>query len=215
MIAVTFALPSESSDFRKLLGNQRPKIAILHTGVGETACRNRIGPFLDSQRFDLLISSGFAGGVDPSLVVGDLLLAENFSDPDLLARASELLIAQAARLVTTDRIIESAAARAQFAREQRAAAVDMETECIAAACAERKLPLLALRVISDTNSAPFPAPPSVLFDIARQRTSPGRLAAYLLTHPGSILRLARFARQIATARKNLAVALTTLLPAFD
>ncbi len=207
MIAVTFALPSESSDFRRLLGERASDVAVLHTGVGEKICRQRIGPFLDSQPFDFVISSGFAGGVEPSLGVGDLLLADNFSDPALLARARCLLTGHVARLATVDRIVETVAERDQFAHAHGAAAVDMETQWIADACAERKIPFLALRVISDTAAAPFPAPPRVLFDLERQRTSPRRLLGYLLRHPAAIGRLIRFARQISTARANLASAL--------
>lgn len=213
MIAVTFALPSESRDFRRMLGDRHHEVAILHTGVGEKTCRRRIEPFLDSQSFDFLISSGFAGGVDPSLGVGDLFLAGNFSEPGLLTCAREALISRVGKLATADRIVENATERDEFARQHDAGAVDMETEWIARACAERKIRLLCLRVISDTVAAPFPAPPSVLFDLERQRTKTTRLAAYLLTHPAGLVRLARFARQIAGARENLTVALTTLLPA--
>src|SRR5450432_2937998 len=107
MIAVTFALPSESSDFRRLLSHQGHEVAVLHTGVGEKTCRSRLDPWLDSKPFDLLISSGFAGGVDPSLGVGDLLLAENFSDPELLSRARTMLVSRVVKLATADRVIES------------------------------------------------------------------------------------------------------------
>ena len=75
MIAVTFALPSESCDFRRLLGGRHREVKILHTGVGAAIARTRLEPFLDSQRFDFLISSGFAGGTDPSLRPGDLFLS--------------------------------------------------------------------------------------------------------------------------------------------
>ena len=211
MIAVTFALPSESSDFRRLLGGRHREVAILHTGVGAKICRERIGPFLDTQRFDFLISSGFAGGVASSLGVGDLLLAENFSDPALLARARETVISQVAKLVTADRLIESTAQREQFAREHAAAAVDMETEWIARACVARKIPLLSLRVISDTAAAPFPAPSAVLFDLIRQKTDALKLTAYLARHPLGVVRLVRFARQIAFARANLTTALSVLV----
>jgi adenosylhomocysteine nucleosidase len=211
MIAVTFALPSESCDFRRLLHERHPGVAILHTGVGAELCRRRIEPFLDSQRFDFLISSGFAGGVAPSLGVGDLLLAENFSDPELLARAREALISHVGTILTADRIIETAAQREELARQHDAAAVDMETEWIARACAPRKIPLLSLRVISDTAAAPFPLPPAVLFDLERQKTNPGRLAGHLLTHPRSVVRLMRFVRQLAAARRDLAAALEVLI----
>lgn len=211
MIAVTFALPSESRDFLRLLGNQRRKVTVLHTGVGKKTCRERIVPFLETQPFALLISSGFAGGIDPSLGVGDLLLADNFSNPEPLARADGILVARVARLVTACRVIESAAERRQLAREKSAVAVDMETEWIAEACAAKSVPMLSLRVISDTAAAPFPAPPSALFDLARQRADVRKLSGYLLRHPAAIVRLLRFARQIGVARANLAAALYELL----
>ena len=211
MIAVTFALPSESSDFRRLISARREQIALLHTGVGEKACRSRLGPFLNARPFDLLISSGFAGGVDPSLGVGDLLLAENFSDPQLLAQARGLLVGRVARLVTADRVVASETERQQLAHKSNAAAVDMETEWIARACAERKLPMLSLRVISDTAAAPFPAPPEVLFDLDRQRTETLKLTAHLLKHPTAVVRLIRFSRRIATLRADLAAALYELI----
>ena len=37
-------------------------IEVIHTGVGESICRERIGKFLENQQFDFLISAGFAGG---------------------------------------------------------------------------------------------------------------------------------------------------------
>ena len=216
MLAVTFALPNESSEFVRLLearGGRDGEVAVLHTGVGERTCRARIEPFLDSRRFDLLISSGFAGGADPSLGVGDLLLAENFSDPQLLARAQSLLVSRVGRLVTAGRVIESASDRARIAREDSAAAVDMETEWIARACAARKIPMLSLRVISDTAAAPFPVPPAVLFDLERQKTDAFKLAAHLFRRPSQVVRLARFARQIAAVRATLGAALYELIAA--
>lgn len=212
MIAVTFALPNESSGFLRLLGERQREIAVLHTGVGEKVCRPRLAPFLDSHDFELLVSSGFAGGADPSLRVGDLVLAENVSAPQLLDVAGGLLVARLGKLVSAGGVIETLTEREQFAREHGAVAVDMETECIACACAAKSLPMLSLRVISDTAAAPFPAPPSVLFNLEKQKSEPLRLAAHLAGHPASIVRLMRFARQIARARAELTGALVTLLP---
>lgn len=211
MIGVTFALPSESSSFRRHASAQSDKIAILHTGVGEKVCRPRIDSFLASRHFDFLISSGFAGGAQPSLGVGDLLLAENFSDPELLDRAHDLLVARVGKLATAPRVIETEVERTRFAQEQDASAVDMETAWIAEACARHSLRMLALRVISDTAVAPFPAPSSVLFDIERQKTLALQLGAYLLRHPAGIVRLTRFSQQIAQARASLTSALLVLV----
>ena|SRR2546423_1865739 len=214
MIAITFALPTESRAFRRFLGNRAPEVALLHTGVGEKICSARIAQFLESNHFDLLISSGFAGGADPSLRAGDLLLAENFSDPELLQQACDILEARVGKLVTAAAVIESETDRAQFALQNGAVAVDMETEFISRACAARNLPMLSLRAISDTVTKPFPAPPSVLFDIDEQRTDPGKLARYFLRHPSRVVRLMHFARQIADARSDLTAALLVLLRQF-
>lgn len=211
MIAISFAVPHESRDFLRIVGNKRDRIALLHTGVGAAICRQRIEPFLAAQKFEFLLSSGFAGGVDPSLGVGDLLLAENYSDPELLRRAETILVARTARLVSVDRVVAGAAERAAFAAAHQAEAVDMETETIAEACAAQKLPMISLRAISDTTAAPFPAPPSILFDPARQHTDALRLGSFLLRHPPAIPRLIRFSRQIALARANLAAALCEFL----
>src|SRR5262249_59286159 len=99
MIAVTFALPTESSEFLRRLGNKsRAKrngisivrgtidhrsIEVIHTGVGENICRQRIGKFLENQQFDFLISAGFAGALNHELQVNDLFVAKNFSTVDL------------------------------------------------------------------------------------------------------------------------------------
>ena len=76
MIAITFALPAESSDLTRRV--QQDKIGnvdveIFHTGVGRQAAHNNIDALLSGRRPELLISSGLAGGVLESLRVGDLI----------------------------------------------------------------------------------------------------------------------------------------------
>jgi hypothetical protein len=89
--------------------------------------------------------------------------------------------------------------------------VDMETEFIARACAAHGIPLVSLRVITDTPREPFPAPAHVLFDVAKQRTDLPKLATFSLTHPNRIPRLIQFARRIANARKILANTLVAIV----
>jgi hypothetical protein len=98
-----------------------------------------------------------------------------------------------------------------MARESGASAVDMETESIARACAAHGIRLLALRVITDTPIEPFPAPPSVLFDIQQQRTHIAMLAKFFLAHPTRIPGLVQFARRIARARTILTNALVEVV----
>jgi nucleoside phosphorylase len=228
-IAVTFALPAESAEFLRCLTNKtrierngvraiRGKIdhrtiEVLHTGVGEKVCRQRVGKFLIDQDFTYSISTGFAGALNDDLQVGDLLLAENFSTVDLSEARASLsgLPIHIANLLTVPALIDSPEERNKLAITSGALAVDMETRFIARTCAARGIPLLSLRVISDTPRDLFPASADVLFDIERQRTPMPKLAKYFLTHPNRIPHLIRFARRIAFARKVLADALVAVV----
>jgi nucleoside phosphorylase len=229
MIAVTFALPAESSDFLRHLRNQSRTdrsgirtirgtiddrvVEVLHTGVGEKVCRQRVAEFLQDQQFDLLISSGFAGALNDKLQIGDLLLAKNFSTVELTEVGSSFsrLPIHEADLLTVRALIDSNDERNKIARTSRAAAVDMETEFIARACAEHGIPLLSVRVITDTPREPFPAPPNVLFDIEQQQTRFLTLATFFLARPNRVPQLIQFARRIARVRKILASALVGLV----
>lgn len=227
MIAVSFALPTESSDLVGLLRDRKSdeaeivwgkienkEVAIFHTGVGRKSCAARVDNFLRAQLPRILISSGFAGAASEDLQVGDLLLAENFSDPPLLFEAQRILTSSHVRvgkLFTSLTIVDSIDERNEIAREHNAVAVDMETECIAQACAARQIRMLSLRTISDTPRQPFPAPPRALFDIENQRTKVARLSFHLLTHPAAIWRLIRFGSQIRKARATLTNAMVPLI----
>jgi nucleoside phosphorylase len=227
MIAVTFALPAESSEFLRRLGNRsradrngisifrgtsgHRSIEIIHTGVGGNICRDRIGKFLENQQFDFLISAGFAGSLNHELQVNDLLVAKNFSTVDLKHPSLSNVSIYSANMLTVPALIDSSEERERIARESGASAVDMETEFIARACAAHAIPLLALRVITDTPTQPFPVPPSVLFDIQRQRTHIAVLAKFFLTHPRRMPGLIQFARRISRARKTLSNALVRIM----
>jgi nucleoside phosphorylase len=230
MIAITFALPAESSEFVALLRDKRRKmssegeivygeinqqpVTIFHTGIGQKACQAKIDNFLRIEHPDIWISSGFAGSVGENLRVGDLLLAENFSDRELLAAAQRLLAdrnARTAKLLTSATIVDSTGQRNEIARRQGALAIDMETEIIARACIASGIRMLSLRAISDSLDEPFPAPPHLLFDLERQRTDLAKLSLYLLTHPRDAWHFVRFTGRIRQARRALTGAIVALL----
>src|ERR1041385_731561 len=232
MIAITFALPAESSDFVRLLekpslnsregvenirGRLHGKLVdVIYTGVGKMVCRERMEVMLRRERFDYLISTGFAGALEKELRVGHLLVADNYSTPGLLESPQLELSDERTflgRLATVPRMIESIGQRETLNKRTGAAAVDMETETIAELCAAHELPILSVRAISDTADEPFPAPANVLFDLAEQKTNFARLGSYLITHPVAFVRLNAFRKRIGIARKMLAEALDKILRA--
>ncbi len=226
MIVVTFALPAESSAFIRSLKNVRrdeavvrgelkhrtSNVRVVHTGVGAAKCEERLGNFLREETPELLIASGFCGGTTDELHPGDLVIADNASDLSKKARAI-LPDAVIGKIHSADRIIDPAVDRYEIGRQHGAIAIDMETETIARLCAEKAIPLLALRVISDSPAAPFPAPPGVLFDIEKQRTNFFPLFSYILHNPVSAIHLAQFSKQITHAKTKLADALCAVLRA--
>ena len=144
MIAITFALSAESSDFVRLLENRGgvsregvetargrlhgKSIVVIHTGVGKKACREAMEVMLRRERFEYLISAGFAGALEKDLRVGHLLVSENFSSPKLLG-SPQLILADEGTflgtLLTVPRMIETVADRESLNKRTCAAAVDM------------------------------------------------------------------------------------------
>ncbi len=241
MIAVTFALPQESRDFVRAL--QHPKktgdlvqgtlgsreVLVAHVGVGPETAARRIAALLLAHRPEWLLSSGFAGGLHPRLAVGDLIVAENFSAPELVEKCRALpgycqpvlpmnpnerpaapsnMAPGSPRLffgalTTHSTVVDSIDHKTRLARETGALAVDMETGSIAKACSAAGIPMLALRVISDAATDPLPVPMDQWFDMQRQRPRPVALLAFLLSHPAAIAPFTRFISGLGPARRQL------------
>jgi adenosylhomocysteine nucleosidase len=117
-----------------------------------------------------VISFGVAGGLDPSLKSGDVVVATEVMAGDgrwLAGLAlNEDLIATVALgrrrvvrggLAGVEQVVAAQACKAALRSETGAAAVDMESHIAAAYAAEAGLPFAALRVISDPASRALPA----------------------------------------------------------
>ena len=106
-----------------------------------------------------LVSFGLAGGLDPALAPGTLLLPEVVLLPDGRAlpvdgawrRRAAALLPQAgsAALVGSDRAVASVAGKAALRASSGAGAVDMESHAVAAAAVAAGLPFLVIRAIAD------------------------------------------------------------------
>lgn len=201
MIAVTFALPQESSDFIHELHHSGPagefllgnlgveEVVVAHTGIGRAAAEKTVRALLAAHRPRMLIAAGFAGALDPQLGVGDIVERD---------------------LVTRDEPAETPEAKAQLARETGARAVDMETSAIAAVCAEKSVPLHIVRAISDTAHAPLPIPFAESYDLAAQRPRPLAVIRYVIDRPRTAIALGLFLRDLARARAALTARLLEL-----
>jgi len=125
---------------------------------------------LDSTTFRGVISFGVAGGLDPSLKSGDIVVATEVlaGDTRWLAGSAlnEEMIASAALkrrrivrggLAGVEQVVAARACKAALHSETGAAAVDMESHIAAAYAQDAGLPFAALRVISDPATRALPA----------------------------------------------------------
>jgi adenosylhomocysteine nucleosidase len=118
-----------------------------------------------------VISFGVAGGLDPSLKSGDVVVADEVMagknrwlagfalNDDLIGRLTVGLGRRVVRggLAGVEDVVVAQASKAALRNETGAAAVDMESHIAAAYATEAGLPFAALRVISDPASRALPA----------------------------------------------------------
>ncbi|CAN5250656.1 hypothetical protein BH10PLA2_BH10PLA2_19400 [soil metagenome] len=198
---------------------------VLITGMGQANVERALG-WLDRApklggvtcKPRILLSAGFAGGLDAKLAVGDLIVATNVGDdqgavlpapwPGELSGAWSPF-PHRGRILTISNAVGEAAAKQELANKFGALAVDMESAIVARWCERRGLPFGSIRVISDDSKTSFsPRMQSLLSDA---NTSALRFAIAGLRSPALMMEMIRLARNTRLAGKQLGKALGELL----
>lgn len=195
-----FAVAEEARPFlRATRGRSGPRVEI--TGIGPRKAREAILGLLDKSRPALVLSCGFAGGLDPGLRRGTVLSSVDDGFP----LESALIEAGAihGRFVCSDRIVVTAAEKAALWQRTGADAVEMESGVIRDICRERGVPSATVRVISDAADEDLPLDFNRLSG-PNSELSYARLAAELVRHPGKARELFRFRRALRQAACCLA-----------
>lgn len=116
-----------------------------------------------------MVSFGIAGGLDPALQPGDIVVCAHLdaqacfpADSDLVRRLSERLNGAPDRVVTgglagSDVAVMAVADKAALRARTGALAVDMESHVAAAYAARHALPFAAIRVVCDPAGRALPA----------------------------------------------------------
>jgi adenosylhomocysteine nucleosidase len=156
---------------------------------------------------DALISFGLAGGLDPALRPGDLVVpstiifdgAHHATDPalsDLLGGATGHAIAASSAVLT--------GAREKRALHDRTSAevVDLESGAVARIAATRGIPFAVLRAICDPAERGLPPAAVATLDECGA-VHVGRLIAAIAARPGQLPALFTLASDAAAARRSL------------
>ncbi len=179
------------------------------TGAGMANAGQVAARVLAEERWDLVISSGLAGGLRPEFGPGTVVVARKvvrWEDGCELVPSekwTELAVAQGAREVT----MVSSNRVAQTVREKQllgetAETVEMESFAVLEAAAARGIPAAAIRAVSDAVEGDLPLDFGRVFD-ARGRVRGRALAGQLVRKPAAIGGLVRLAGASRRAAKNL------------
>jgi adenosylhomocysteine nucleosidase len=149
-VAICFALPEEAGPFQKLCGENVP---VFFTGIGRANAEKAAREYLAGQLPELLLTCGFAGGLDPELKIGDVIF-ETVNEP--LHTKLTAAGAQSVKIFCADKIAVTAREKKQLREQTGADAAEMESAAVQAVCRERGIPCATVRVISDTANEDLP-----------------------------------------------------------
>ncbi|HEX7125360.1 MAG TPA: hypothetical protein VF406_06205 [Thermodesulfobacteriota bacterium] len=153
-------------------GRVRPSILVVRTGLaGGPLGAGAAVSAIQAARPAAVLSVGFAGGLDPALAVGDVVIGDPVVDPTLRAHwwpsaSLAAAISAAARraglplrvgpLLSVARVRATPADKVAASADSGAIAVDMESAGVARAATEASVPFLAVRVVSDAAGDALP-----------------------------------------------------------
>jgi adenosylhomocysteine nucleosidase len=208
-ILVCFALKEEAAPFRTGL-RRGHHVSILLTGIGRQNAEKSLREFLvggASVPPNLVLTCGFAGGLNPDLKPGDVI----FETSDETLR-TKLLGAGAKQLkiFCADRIATTVAEKKKLRDETGTDAVEMESAAIHAVCRERGIPCATVRVISDTANEDLPLDFNALSKPDKNLDF-GKLFLAIARSPGKIPALMQLQKKTKFAAEQLAAVLAKII----
>ena len=142
-------------------------VTVLCSGGNPSRLKSELDA-VDSSRFCAVLSFGLAGGLDPALRAGDLIVASHVTSEaetwhstktmaGVLSSACHPIEIKLGSLAGVDAPVMHAHGKAALRAATGAAAVDMESHITARFATSRKLPWSSLRVVCDAADRPLPA----------------------------------------------------------
>jgi adenosylhomocysteine nucleosidase len=163
-----------------------------------------------------LVSFGLAGGLDPALPPGAILVPGQVVEGEASFACDPALIAwlggaTAAAMLAGANIAATAAQKSALFAATRAAGIDLESGAVARVAAAAGIPFAVLRAVADPAARTLPPAASAALDAAGKINMSAVLAS-LLRHPGQLPALLALAGDAARARAALAAKLRRLNP---
>jgi len=214
-VLVCFALKEEAVAFRKIAAG-KAGVAMLMVGIGRQNAEAAIRKYLATNAPELVLTCGFAGGLDPDLKIGEVVFdvpAQTRSESPHVVSYKQLVEAGAkpAKFFCADRIATTVAEKKKLRAETGADVVEMESAAIRAVCAERGIRCITVRVISDTAEEDLPLDFNALSKPDKSLDF-GKLAWAIAKSPGKIGALMALQKKTSLAAQRLAEVLGKIIP---
>ncbi len=190
-------------------GKRRVLVALI--GMGEAAAADNAATVLQYFRIKAFVLAGYGGALVPPLKVGQVIISNNFTSEAVLGFLRLLSGFDFASFCTADEVVGTPQKRDAYARATGSQVADMESGAVAGIVAERQIPFLAVRVISDDYPQVLPLGALAAgFDAAKGHPTPLRLLAHLAMQPSEIAPFRKFVDGLFLARQNLTTFLELL-----
>ena len=204
---VCFAVKEEAAPLMRLIHNH-PALSVIVTGMGKLNADSAVRSFFEQQKPKLVLTCGFAGGLDPELTLGTVVFEENTGAG--LGTFLEKHCAKRVKFFCASRMIITPAEKRSLREKTGADAVEMESGSIQALCSKRHIPCATVRIISDTADEELPLDFNLL--MAQDNSiSYARLGLALLKSPGKVPQMLSFRKRTTKVAEKLANVLKDVL----
>ena len=161
--------PGWPLDFARLGRLNGTPVALVANGPGPKLAGEAVEFVREHQEMSAVISTGFCGGLHPSLKPCDIFVATEVIGvaPALIPGSPSDF--KSGKLLSVDRVISTIEEKAEL-RQTGADAVEMEAAAIARRAKQYNIPFYAVRVVTDTCQEAF------TLDFNRLRSADGRFS---------------------------------------
>ncbi len=134
-------------------------VVLVKTGMGPANAREALAAVEPPK---MVVSTGFAGALQPGMACGDLVLDVQGLDIEVPQTARRIALEQKTpfhfgRIAHADAVLSQPAQKAALGKTERASAVDMESRDLRAAAERLAVPFLGARVVLDAVDERLPS----------------------------------------------------------
>lgn len=215
-IGIVTGLKFEAAIIKRWAGVLGPRAPRVVCAGGRADKAGDLARALAADGVQAMVSFGIAGGLDPTLTPGTLVLPRAVRTPEgsettcntswhgrfAGSLLSSITLSDTVLVSVTEPVV-TAEAKHALAEASGAGAVDVESAAVGAATNELGLPFLTIRAIADTADLALPSA-ALKATNADGSVSALRALLALAAHPGETADMLRLARQTGKAKRTLA-----------